>query len=318
MNGREMTPPNIGRYRVTRTLGGGAMGIVYEAHDAVIDRKVAIKLVRAELLEGKERQDYIERFQREAQAVGRCNHPCIVAIFDYALHEQNPYLVMEFVDGVGLDSTMAQGERLTPNASIHLILQVLEALSCAHAGGIVHRDIKPGNILLMTGGRVKVTDFGIARLDNSNLTLDGMAVGTPRYMSPEQCLGGAVDPRSDLFSTAILLQEMLTGERPFPGQNLTEIACSVLRDPPGGGEKLASVAGSDVCEVIQRALAKAPEERYASADVMAVALRTFSPPISTSPQAAPTSCDGATSFRAVNEWLTFPGFCVISHTHCGT
>ena len=249
------------------------MGVVYEAHDAVIDRKVAIKLVRAELLEGKQRQDYLERFQHEAQAVGRCNHSCIVAIFDYALHEQNPYLVMEFVDGVGLDSTMAQGERLTPSASIHVILQVLDALSCAHAVGIVHRDIKPGNILLMTGGRVKVTDFGIARLDSSHLTLDGMAVGTPCYMSPEQCLGGAVDPRSDLFSAAIVLQELLTGERPFSGRNLTEIACRVLRDPPGGGAKLAGVAGAAVSEVIQRALAKAPDDRYASAGAMAEALR---------------------------------------------
>ncbi len=249
------------------------MGVVYEAHDAVIDRKVAIKLVRTELLEGKERQDYVERFQREAQAVGRCNHPCIVAIFDYALHEENPFLVMEYVDGVGLDTAMSQGERFAPNAAVHVILQVLDALACAHAAGIVHRDIKPGNILLVTGGGVKVTDFGVARLDTSNLTLDGMAIGTPRYMSPEQCCGGPVDQRSDLFSAAIVLQEMLTGERPFPGRNLTEIACRLLRDPPAGGDEVKAVAGPAVSAVIQRALEKAPEDRYASASVMADALR---------------------------------------------
>ena len=131
---------------------------------------------------------------------------------------------------------MSQGERFDPSAAIHVILAVLDALSCAHVVGIVHRDIKPGNILLMSGGRVKVTDFGVARLDSSNLTLDGMVIGTPRYMSPEQCCGGAVDQRSDLFSVAIVLQEMLTGERPFPGKNLTEIAFRLLREPPVGGD----------------------------------------------------------------------------------
>jgi len=249
------------------------MGVVYEAHDAVIDRKVAIKLVRTELLEGKERQDYVERFQREAQAVGRCNHPCIVGIFDYALHEENPFLVMEYVDGVGLDKAMSQGERFAASTAVHVILRVLDALTCAHAAGIVHRDIKPANLLLMTGGGVKVTDFGVARLDTSNLTQDGMTIGTPRYMSPEQCCGGPVDPRSDLFSAAVVLQEMLIGERPFPGRNLTEIACHLLRDPPAGGEEVRAVAGSAVSSVIQRALEKAPEDRYASACMMADALR---------------------------------------------
>lgn len=249
------------------------MGVVYEAHDAVIDRKVAIKLVRAELLQGQERQDYVERFQREAQAVGRCNHPGIVAIFDYALHEENPFLVMEYVDGVSLDTALAQGERFEPSAAIHVCLQVLDALACAHGVGIVHRDIKPANILLMTGGGVKVTDFGVARLDSSTLTLDGMAIGTPRYMSPEQCTAGTVDARSDLFSTAVVLQEMLTGERPFPGRNLTEIAGRLIRDPPVGGDALDGIAGAEVRRVIHRALAKEPGDRYPSAGTMADALR---------------------------------------------
>lgn len=275
MNVRAMgeVPTQIGRYRVMRILGGGAMGVVYEAHDSVIDRKVAIKLVHARLLDGDERQDYIERFQREAQAVGRCNHPAIVAIFDFALHDQNPYLVMEFVDGIGLDSALAQGHGFTLDSAIHVILRVLEALGCAHAAGIVHRDIKPGNVLLLAGGRVKVADFGIARLDSSHLTLDGMAVGTPRYMSPEQCLGGTVDHRSDLFSVAVLLQEMLTGERPFAGQTLAEIACNLLRDPPAGSDRVTEVAGAAVNSVIQRALAKVPTDRYASAEAMAKALQ---------------------------------------------
>lgn len=261
------------------------MGVVYEAHDAVIDRKVAIKLVHAGLLNGAERQDYIDRFQREAQAVGRCNHPGIVAVFDFALHDQNPYLVMEFVDAVGLDSAMGQGKRFTPSAAIHIVLQVLEALSCAHAAGIVHRDIKPGNILLIAGGRIKVTDFGIARLDSSHLTLDGVAIGTPRYMSPEQCLGITVDQRSDLFSVAVLLQELLTGERPFAGKTLAEIACNLLRESPAGGDRVTEVAGSAVNNVIQRTLAKAPEDRYASADAMAKALRAATGAVHAEPSA---------------------------------
>ena len=159
------------------------------------------------------------------------------------------------------------------------------ALSCAHAAGIVHRDIKPGNILLIAGGRIKVTDFGIARLDSSHLTLDGVAIGTPRYMSPEQCLGITVDQRSDLFSVAVLLQELLTGERPFAGKTLAEIACNLLRESPAGGDRVTEVAGSAVNNVIQRTLAKAPEDRYASADAMAKALRAATGAVHAEPSA---------------------------------
>ena len=249
------------------------MGVVYEAHDPAIDRQVAIKLVRTELLEGEARQDYVERFRREAQAAGRCNHPGIVAIFDFALHEGNPFLAMEYIEGLGLDKALAQGERFTPAAAVHVILQVLDALACAHAIGIVHRDIKPANILLMAGGRVKVMDFGIARVDSSDLTHVGMAIGTPSYMSPEQCRGGTVDPRSDLFSTATVLQEMLIGLRPFPGRTFTEIAFGLLNEPPAAGPELATVAGPGLTSVLHRALAKRPDDRYANAQAMADALR---------------------------------------------
>ena len=210
------------------------MGVVYEAHDPAIDRKVAIKLVRTDLLAGQERQDYVERFRREAQAAGRCNHPAIVAIYDFALHEGDPFLAMEYVEGLGLDQALAHGEGFAPDAAVHVVLQVLDALDYAHARGIVHRDIKPANILLMAGGRVKVMDFGIARIDSSDLSLVGMVIGTPRYMSPEQCRGETVDSRSDLFSAAVMLQEMLIGQRPFPGRSFTEIAHRLLNEPPAG------------------------------------------------------------------------------------
>jgi eukaryotic-like serine/threonine-protein kinase len=249
------------------------MGIVYEAHDPAIDRKVAIKLIRADLLNGEERQNYIERFQREAQAAGRCNHPGIVAIFDFALHEGNPFLAMEYVEGLGLDRVLAHGERFTPAAAVQFILQVLDALACAHALGIVHRDIKPSNVLIMSGGRIKVMDFGIARIDNSDLTHAGTAIGTPSYMSPEQCRGGAVDLRTDLFSVATVLQELLIGQRPFPGKSFTEVVYSLLNEPPSAGSALADVAGPRLSAVLHQALAKRPEDRFPSADAMADAIR---------------------------------------------
>lgn len=249
------------------------MGVVYEAQDPVIDRKVAIKLVRADLLAGEQRQDFVERFRREAQAAGRCSHPGIVVIYDFALHEGNPYLAMEYVEGLGLDRALRQEPRFTPAAAVAVILQVLEALGCAHALGIVHRDIKPANILLMTGGQVKVMDFGIARLDDSDLTNVGTAIGTPSYMSPEQCRGEAIDARTDLFSAATVLQEMLIGRLPFPGRSFTQVAFTLMNEPPACAPELAAVAGPALTQVLHRALAKRPDERFADAAAMAGALR---------------------------------------------
>jgi len=258
-----------------RVLGRGAIGAVYKAHDPVIERRVAIKVVHTDLLASGEREAFLDRFRQEARAAGRCNHPAIVAIFDFAMHEGNPFLAMEFVDGVGLDRALAQGERFAPHAAAHIVLQLLEALGSAHAVGIVHRDVKPvpANILLLGGGRVKVTDFGVARLDNSGLTVHGMAIGTPRYMSPEQWLGGEVDARSDLFSTAVLLQELLTGDRPLPKRRIEESVGTIADTMPGGGDKVVAVASPAVRAVIQRALARRPEDRFESAVAMADALR---------------------------------------------
>lgn len=265
----------IGRYRILRTLGRGAMGVVYEAHDEAIDRRVAIKIVRADLLNGDERDDFLERFQQEARAAGRCNHPSIVALYDFALHDGNPYLAMEYVDGVGLDSAIAEAgeQRFAPASAVHVTLELLDALASAHAAGIVHRDVKPANILLVDGDRLKVTDFGIARLENVSLTMHGMSVGSPRYMSPEQWQGGRADARSDLFSTAVLLQEMLTGEHPFSGRSSNEILHNIVKGHPTGGDRLIEVVGPAITAVIHRALATQPEDRFASARDMAEALR---------------------------------------------
>jgi serine/threonine protein kinase len=249
------------------------MGVIYQAHDPVIDREVAIKLIRTDLFSSEEQADYLERFQHEARAAGRCAHPNIVAIYDFAVYEGNPFLAMEYVDGRNLSQVLAQSGRFAPAAAIAVIGQVLDALGCAHALGIVHRDVKPANILLLADGRVKVTDFGISRLDSSALTQSGSVIGTPSYMSPEQCRGYVVDARSDIFSTGIVLYELLSGERPFTGRSMTEITYRLINEPaPDLGTKCPGLPVTLVAAV-HRALAKEPQERFSSAADMAAALR---------------------------------------------
>lgn len=249
------------------------MGVIYQAHDPVIDREVAIKLIRTDLLSSEEQADYLERFQHEARAAGRCAHPNIVAIYDFAVFEGNPFLAMEYIDGRNLSQVLAQSGRFTPAAAIAAIGQVLDALACAHALGIVHRDVKPANILLLADGRVKVTDFGISRLESSVLTQTGSVIGTPSYMSPEQCRGEDVDARSDIFSTGIVLYELLSAERPFAGRSLTEITYRLInQEAPDLGAKCPGLPVALVATV-HRALAKQPQERFSSAVAMAGALR---------------------------------------------
>jgi serine/threonine protein kinase len=270
-------PKQIGRYQVERLIGGGAMGMIYAAHDPVIDRKVAIKLIRADLLGGTDKADYVARFQREARTAGRCTHPNIVSIYDFAVHEGNPFLAMEYVEAGNLGQALAASGRFAAPEAVAITGQVLDALACAHGLGIVHRDVKPANILLLANGHVKMTDFGIARFDSVELTQDGSVIGTPSYMSPEQIRGETVDARSDLFSTGVVLYEMLSGERPFPGRNIAEITHRLLTGPlPDIRAKIAGVSAS-LAAVIERALAKSPADRFASAADMALALRGLAP-----------------------------------------
>jgi eukaryotic-like serine/threonine-protein kinase len=248
------------------------MGVIYRAHDPEIDRTVAIKLIRADLLTGEDRADYIQRFRREAQAAGRCMHPNIVAIYDFATHEGNPFLAMEYVDGISLDRARAPRGLVAADA-VFIVLQVLDALGAAHAMGITHRDIKPANILLVGGTVVKVTDFGISRFDNSELTSDGSVIGTPSYMSPEQCRGQVVDARSDLFSTGVVLYELLCGVRPFAGRSTVEVVQHVLRDEPLDLHTRKPEVTRALSTAVAHALAKAPADRYENAAAMAASLR---------------------------------------------
>ncbi|TXL80373.1 serine/threonine protein kinase [Vineibacter terrae] len=265
-------PAKIGRYVIEATLGRGAMGVIYRAHDPVIDRRVALKLVRVDLLEGSERKDFIDRFQLEAKAAGRCAHANIVGIFDYAQHEDNPYIAMEFVDGQNLAQAMRASPRLPVDAAAGIIHRMLDALACAHGHGVVHRDIKPANVLLGLDGRVKVTDFGISRIGGSSLTQTGALIGTPNYMSPEQRRGDVVDARSDLFSTAAVFYEMLTGELPFSGRNYHEATQQLLYGTPTPLAQRLPGASPALSAFMDMALAREAWLRFDSAAAMAMAL----------------------------------------------
>lgn len=265
-------PTAIGRYRVERELGRGAMGIIYKAEDPDIGRPVAIKLVRADLLDGEEKEQFLARFRNEARAAGRCSHHNIVSLYDFAIHEGNPFLAMEYVDGVDLGKALKQAGRFSPADAVAIMTQVLDALGAAHALGVVHRDVKPANILVMAGGQVKVTDFGISRIDTSGLTQRHTVIGTPAYMSPEQCRGDTVDARGDLFCVATVLYELLSGSRAFGGRTISEITYQLLTTEPRDVTEVAAGVPPAMAAVLRRAMAKDREDRFPTARAMADAL----------------------------------------------
>lgn len=265
-------PSTIGRYQIIAPLGRGAMGVVYRGHDPEIDRPVAVKLIRTDLLASSERDDYRLRFRQEARAAGRCMHPNIVGLFDVGQHGPDPFLVMEFVEGQALDRAVRPGQHLALADAAALVQQVLAALDCAHRLGVVHRDIKPANLMLTAGGGVKVTDFGISRLGASELTQVGSILGTPGYMSPEQCQGQQVEPRSDLFAVAAILWELLAGQRAFAGSSVGEVVLKLMTQPPPDLAALRPDLPTAVHVWLEQGLAKAPGARFASASAMAAAL----------------------------------------------
>ena len=266
-------PDFIGKFRVERLLGRGAMGVVYKALDPDIERTVAIKLVRTDLLDGDDRAHYISRFRNEARMVGRCIHPNIVGIHDFSMHEGSPFLVLEFVDGKDLGRTYRRGTQIDLPATGKIALEALKALAYAHEFGVIHRDIKPANILI-TATAIKVTDFGISRALASDATMSSVLVGTPCYMSPEQCLGGAIDARSDLFSMGSVLYEMLSGARCFDAPNFVATTHKILHDKPEPLGALRPDLPASIVRVIETALAKRPEDRFANAAEMGQALRS--------------------------------------------
>jgi len=254
-----------GRYRIQRKLGAGGMADVYLAEDQELGRRVAIKI-----LNGRHANDdqFIERFRREAKNAAALNHPNIVSIYDRGNAEDTYYIAMEFLDGRTLKELIVGRGSAPINVAIEYARQILSALRFAHRHGIVHRDIKPHNVLVDGEGRVKVTDFGIARAGTSQMTETGSIVGTAQYLSPEQARGGEVDPRSDLYSLGIVLYELLTGKTPFEGETPVEIAMKHLSNAPKPPSKLRPDIPPELDMVVLRALAKSPDDRYQSADEM--------------------------------------------------
>jgi eukaryotic-like serine/threonine-protein kinase len=266
-------PPSVfGRYTVLGVLGRGAMGVVYRAHDPALDRDVAIKVVTTELLGAEERADYLERFRREARAAARCTHRGIVAVFDFSEAGGNPFIVMELVDGVELGRVIRERGKLPVTEAVALMTQMLDALGHAHALGIVHRDVKPANVLVLPDAEVKIADFGVARLGDISGTQVGMVIGTPKYMAPEQALGGTIDHRADLFAAAAIFYEMLAGNPPFAGATPDEIMARVIHGEPTGLDEAETRAYPLLLPVLRRALSKAAEHRFQSAEEFAAAL----------------------------------------------
>ena len=255
---------NIGKYELRRQIGRGAMGVVYEAFDTVIERRVALKMLRTEIFPAEQLPEVRARLKREAHSAGKLSHPNIVTIFDYGEHEGAPYIVMDLMEGEELSRSLDGGARLGLGTVVRIMEQLLSALGYAHENGVVHRDVKPSNMFVLRDGALKVVDFGLARVESSNLTETGAVLGTPAYMSPEQFLGVPVDARSDIFSAGVVLYQLLTGDRPFTGSPTT-IMQKVLRQDPIEPSALNPTLSHAWDTIIKRALAKKPDDRLQSA-----------------------------------------------------
>jgi len=281
-----------GRYRIVRKLGAGGMADVYLAEDQELGRRIAIKILNDRHANDDQ---FIERFRREAKNAAALNHPNIVSIYDRGEAEDTYYIAMEYLDGRTLKELIVGHGPAPVNVAIEYARQVLSALRFAHRHGIVHRDIKPHNVLVDREGRVKVTDFGIARAGASQMTEAGSIVGTAQYLSPEQARGGDVDQRSDLYSLGVVLYELLTGQTPFEGDTPVEIAMKHLSTVPRAPSQLRRDIPRDLDMVVMRALAKDPDERYQSADEMEADLERV---LRGAPVAAATS-DSATQVMRI-------------------
>ncbi len=259
-------PERLGKYPITGVLGQGAMGVVYKGYDTVIQRAVAIKTInKAFIGDEAERADLAARFRNEAKAVGRLSHPGIVAIYEYGEDDATAFIAMEFVEGRSLERVLSPRQPLPESEALSIMEQLLDALACAHRAGVWHRDVKPANLIMTPSGQVKLTDFGIARIENMALTQVTSVIGTPGYMAPEQYVGEGITHKVDLFAAGVLLYRMLTGVAPFSGPPEVVMHKILHEDPPA-----PSVASGGRCaafydDIVAHALAKQPQARGSGA-----------------------------------------------------
>ncbi len=270
----------IGRYEIESTLGRGAMGVVYLARDPIIGRKVALKTLRLDV-DDDVAGEFRERFLREAQAAGRLNHPAIVTIHDVGEDRDSGllYIAMEYIEGRDLKQILATGHRFRPAEAARIVADIAVALDYAHQMGVVHRDVKPANIILTRDGSSRIADFGIARLESSNLTIDGQFIGTPNFMSPEQIRGEALDGRSDLFSLGVVLFTLLTGQRPFTGDSMHEVTRKIIEEATPIPSRVDPSVPAAFNPIVCKCMDKTPERRFQTggelAKVLAVLARSL-------------------------------------------
>jgi len=263
---------NYGRYKVLEELGQGSMGIVYKAHDPNLDLILAVKVLRAECLQG---ETLVKRFLAEARVLGRLDHPNIVRVYNVDEDQGTVYIAMEFLEGEALND-LAKRKRFLHGEIADLGAKIAEALGYAHSKGVVHRDVKPGNILVRSDGKPKITDFGIARIEDTAehlRTQAGEVLGTPAYMSPEQVLSEPVDGRSDIFSLGIILYELCAGERPFQGDSLGAVFQAITQAAPVPLSERNPEVPAALAEVVERCLRRNPADRFQSGEELAAALR---------------------------------------------
>lgn len=277
-----MTPEALGRYEILGELGKGAMGVVYLARDPIIGRQLALKTFRLGYsAQDKELEQFRVRFLREAQSAGILNHPNIVTIHDVVEDDRQGafFIAMEYVKGTDLKQLMQRQKHLEVAFVVDIVAQIAEGLAYAHSQGVVHRDVKPANIIITADKKAKITDFGIARVNTSNLTMEGQLLGTPNYMAPEQIQGKEVDHRADLFSLGVMLYEMITGRKPFQGENLTVVTHRIVYDAFTPPDEIVEGLPSSLMDILGKALHKEPAERYQGGEEMAQDLRAILKPV---------------------------------------
>jgi eukaryotic-like serine/threonine-protein kinase len=270
-------PATVGRYRILGEIGRGAMGAVYRAEDPKLGRQVAVKMISAAVAAGEDREEIAARFEREARVAARLQHPNVVAVYDAGSEADSLFLVMELVEGDPLSRRLLRGEFPSTDDALEWAAQAADALAAAHESGVIHRDVKPGNLLIDRVGRVKVSDFGVAKAvgEKTDLTRTGMMVGSPAYMAPEQVKGMQLDGRSDLFSLGVVLFEMILRRKPFPADTVTTLVYQILHEDPLEDVAIASALTPELAAFLRWTLAKDREARIPDARTFASRARAL-------------------------------------------